>query len=94
MCQRCWGNVPCPLPQPILSCLVCLVFQVDKACDEAIGHVLGSRRWYLILPDKDDGVCTSVATRHALGKASNFISIGVGSPGLCLGVGNELLIFK
>ncbi len=55
----------------------------NEACDEAIGHVLGSRRWYLILPDKDDGVCTGVATRHAQGKVSNFISLG-----LCLGVGD------
>jgi hypothetical protein len=62
--------------------------------DETIGHVLGSRHWYLILPDKDYGVYTSVATRHALGKASNFVSIGVGLLGLCLGVGNELLIFE
>jgi hypothetical protein len=69
-------------------------FRSNEACDEAIGHVLGSCCWYLILPDKDDGVCTGVATRHALGKASYFVSIGVGTLGSCLGVGNELLIFK
>jgi hypothetical protein len=58
--------------------------------DETIGRVLGSHCWYLILPDKDYGVYTSVATRHALGKASNF----VGPLGSCLGVSNELLIFE
>ncbi len=63
-------------------------------CDEAIGHVLGSCHLYLILPDKDDGVCAGVATRHALGKESNFVYIGVGPLGSCLGVGDELLIFE
>jgi hypothetical protein len=38
------------------------------------------------------GVCAGITTYHALGKASNLASIGMGSLGLCLGVGNELFI--
>jgi hypothetical protein len=78
------------------SCPVWFVyfFRSNKACDEAIGHILGSRFWYLILLDKDDGVCDGVATWHALGEASNLVPMGIGPLGSCLGVGNELHIFK
>ncbi len=94
MCRCCHGTVPFPLLQLILSCLFCLFFRLNKACDEAIGHILGSHLWYLILLDEDGGVCASVVAWHALGKASNLVSIGKGPLGLCLGVGNELFIFK
>ncbi len=30
VCRHCRGYVPCPLPQPILSCLVCLFFQIKQ----------------------------------------------------------------
>ncbi len=59
-----------------------------------MGHVLGSCFWYLILLDNDGGVCTGIATWHALGMASNLVSIGMCPGGLCLGVGNEMFIFE
>ncbi len=69
-----------PVPSHDQSCPVWFVyfFMSNKACDEAMGHVHGSHLWYLILLDEDDGVCAGVATWHALGEASNLISM-VGS---------------
>ena len=68
---------------------------MNEGSDEAICHVLGSFFRYLVLADEYDcvGVGASVASRHALGKLANLISLGVGP---CLShfwVGNELLVF-
>ena len=85
-----------PVPSHNQSCPVWFFyfFRSNEACDEAIGHVLGSCLWYLILPDEDDGVCAGVATWHALGESSDFIPIGMGPLGSCLWVGEEVLIFE
>ncbi len=87
------ARVMYPVPSHDQSCPVQFVyfFRSNKACDEAIGNVLGSRVWYLILPDEDDCVCAGVATWHALGKASNFIPIGMGPLGYVLGLAMRCL---
>ena len=93
MCRRCRGNALCRLPPLILFNSARQFFRSNEGSDEAICHILGSLFRYLVLADEYDLVGASVASRHALGKSANLISVGVGPCLLPFWVGNELRVF-
>jgi len=68
-------------------------FRLNEGSDEAICHVLGSFFRYLVLADEYGRVGASVASRHALGKSANLISVGGGPRLSRFWLGNELLVF-
>ncbi len=94
MFQRRRGSVPDPLPRLILSDSVRQFFRSDKCCDEAVGDVLGPISGDLVLVDELDGVGAGVASRHALGKSANLVSVRVRPYRSSFWVGDELFIFN
>ena len=85
VCRHHRDNVLCPLLPLILFNSARQFFRSDEGSYEAVCHVL--------CPDEYDCVGAGVASRHALGKSANLISIGVGLCCLRFWVGDELLVF-
>jgi hypothetical protein len=52
-------------------------FRLYEACDELVGHILGSVLWNLVLFDEDYGVGADVPAWHSLGKLAYLIAVGV-----------------
>ena len=76
-CPHLPGSALCCLLPLTLSCLVHLLFRSYKACDEPVGHVIGSVLRNLVLLDEDYGVGAGVPAWHSLGKSAYLITVGV-----------------